>query len=599
MRPGLARCLRHCRVALPAALAVLLAVATEARNALPTIGYEVVIEGPVDAELRGFLEAVSESRRLTERPPASFVILRRRVADDRPRLRQALNSRGYYAAEVDFRIEIDTLPVRVVFDVDPGEVYRLERVEIRVLPPSDGYRAPAPEALGLAEGAPAESRAILEGEARLLREARNAGHALAALGPREAIVDHDLAIMELTLAIAPGPQAFIGPIGVEGLESVREDFVRTRSGLREGALYSPRALEQARRDLLDAGLFGTASVVAGDELDEEGRLPVTLEVTERRHRSIGGGLRYRSDEGPGVNVFWEHRNILGRGERLALDLDVSGIGATFDTRFRKPDFRRRDQTLLLQANTGVLDTDAFRSRLITLGVGVERRIRPGMSASVGVTARSGDVRSAGTLTNIGLLGLPVTFDWDRSDDLLDPTSGGRLALQTTPFYELVEQVPFQRFVARYSHYLRVTEQPRVVLAGRVALGTIVGAARDQVPAIERFYAGGGGSVRGIGFQLASPLDARNRPLGGRSLLEAALEARVRLTETIGFALFVDAGGAFEKPWPDFSGGLQLGAGAGLRYHTPIGPVRLDVGVPLDRRPVDDAFQIYVSLGQAF
>jgi translocation and assembly module TamA len=143
------------------------------------------------------------------------------------------------------------------------------------------------------------------------------------------------------------------------------------------------------------------------------------------------------------------------------------------------------------------------------------------------------------------------------------------------------------------------DEPRVVLAGRTAVGTIFGATRDQIPADERFYAGGGGSVRGFGFQLAGELDDDDDPLGGRSLLELSGEVRVRITDTIGAVAFVDAGSAFQSSVPDFDEELRVGVGPGLRYFSPIGPVRLDVGFPLNRRDVDDAFQIYISLGQAF
>jgi translocation and assembly module TamA len=106
-------------------------------------------------------------------------------------------------------------------------------------------------------------------------------------------------------------------------------------------------------------------------------------------------------------------------------------------------------------------------------------------------------------------------------------------------------------------------------------------------------------VRGFGYQLAGALDDDNNPIGGRSLLELSGEVRVRLTETIGVVAFVDAGSDFSSSVPNFNEPLRVGVGPGLRYFSPIGPVRLDVGFPINKRDSDDAFQLYVSLGQAF
>jgi translocation and assembly module TamA len=138
-----------------------------------------------------------------------------------------------------------------------------------------------------------------------------------------------------------------------------------------------------------------------------------------------------------------------------------------------------------------------------------------------------------------------------------------------------------------------------VLAGRTAVGSIVGEPRSDIPANLRVYAGGGGSVRGFGYQLAGELDDDDKPIGGRSLVELGGEVRVRITESIGVVAFVDAGTVYSSATPDFSETLRVGAGPGLRYFSPIGPLRLDVGFPLNPRDSDDTWQLYISIGQAF
>ena len=199
----------------------------------------------------------------------------------------------------------------------------------------------------------------------------------------------------------------------------------------------------------------------------------------------------------------------------------------------------------------------------------------------------------------GLLSVPAKLDWDFSNDLLDPTRGGRLHLMTAPTWDtLGVGRSFLKSRLDHSRYLPITDN--LVLALRGALGSIVGTGRDDLPADERFYAGGGGSVRGIAYQTAGELDDDDDPLGGASLIELSAELRYRFTENLGAVLFIDGGAAFDNAYPDFDEPLRWGVGPGLRYFTPIGPLRLDIGVPLNARDgVDDAFQFYISIGQAF
>jgi translocation and assembly module TamA len=140
---------------------------------------------------------------------------------------------------------------------------------------------------------------------------------------------------------------------------------------------------------------------------------------------------------------------------------------------------------------------------------------------------------------------------------------------------------------------------KFTLAARGSLGATFGSSLADLPLNKRFYAGGGGSVRGFSFQEAGPLDADGTPIGGRSLIEAAVEARAKVTTNIQLVGFIDAGSVSAKATPDFSERFFIGVGGGARYLTPIGPIRLDVAFPLDRRETDRSFQIFIALGQPF
>ena len=200
-----------------------------------------------------------------------------------------------------------------------------------------------------------------------------------------------------------------------------------------------------------------------------------------------------------------------------------------------------------------------------------------------------------------MLSLPLHFDWDSSGNLLDPSRGGRVILQLAPFQDIeTTDLNFLKSRITATRYLRLLKAPSLVLAGRASLGVINGTSLLDIPPDERFYAGGGGSIRGYAYQSVGPLDEGDDPIGGRSVLELSAELRFMLTDRIGMVTFLDGGSAFASTFPDSSEDLQWAAGLGFRYFTPIGPLRLDVGFPLDRRTeIDDAFQIYVSIGQAF
>ncbi len=570
----------------------------ESQLAVP---YEVRFQGSDDPELKKLLEEVSETQRLVDRPPPSLIRLRQRAEADRPRLQQALRSRGYYDAEISVALDSHAEPVRVLFGASPGPLYRFGKVTIEVVPPAPRPKLPSLEELKIAPGEPAVSQTILDAESTLLARAHAEGHALAKLGQRKAIVEHDADALDLTLVLQPGPVVRFGAIKITGLTSVEEDAVRRRLPWRPDEVMTAQRLDDGRTALFDSDLFSSVVLNLGTTPDAEDRLPVTVDLHESKHRSIAIGADYRTDEGLGGSVSWEHRNAFGHGERVKLELDGSFIGSHLTGSFRKPDLWQRDQALIASSQLAYENTEAFQSSSASAQVGLERRLAKGMTISAGPAYRYSDIKdSSGDSGHFSLVSLPVVWQWDRSNNLLNPTKGGRLVAQNEPFVDIAgNDLAFNKSKLSYTHYLKVLDQPGVVLAGRGAVGTLFGASRDEVPADLRFYAGGGGSVRGFGFQLAGPLDDDHNPLGGRSLLELSGEVRLRLTETIGAVAFVDAGSAFRSTVPDLSETLRIGAGPGLRYFSPIGPVRLDVGIPVNPRPSDDAFQLYVSLGQAF
>ncbi|MDY6952871.1 MAG: BamA/TamA family outer membrane protein, partial [Thermodesulfobacteriota bacterium] len=338
----------------------------------------------------------------------------------------------------------------------------------------------------------------------------------------------------------------------------------------------------------------------GQHLDEGGLLPITIRLTERKQRSVGVGVSYKTDEGPGAKISWEDRNLFHHGERLTLTAAASDFTQAAEGTARKPGLGRPDQTLLLNARVAEDRPDAYTSRNLRSSALVERDVAKGMTIGGGLALKTSRITQLDQEESFSLISSPWHFDWDTRDDVLAPTHGGRLALQLAPYFDVGgEDLAFVKGKLSLSRCLEMVENPSTLVAARVAVGATAGASPDAIPADERFYAGGGGSIRGYPFQTVGPIEG-DEPLGGRSLFELSTELRVKVTHRIGLVAFLDGGTAFEATSPDFSETLRWGTGLGLRYFTPIGPFRLDVGVPLNRRPeIDDSFQIYVSLGETF
>jgi translocation and assembly module TamA len=563
----------------------------------PGISYEVAITGVPKGKLRTSVEEISSSVLLRkERPPLTLAMLHKRVGQDIPKLLKALKAEGYYAATVTSNIDANARPVKVIFRVDLGPAYLLKSVDIMT---TREAIMPVPT-LGLQLGEPTRAQAIIDAQAELLGVFKKRGFPFPKIVGREVVVDHSAQSVAVTYRLDPGPSARFGLTTITGLKSVHEELIRGKIPWQTDDRYDADLLQEIKKRLNATGLFAMVRVAHAKTLDEEGRLAVTISVLERRHRSIGAGIGYKTDEGPGAKVSWEHRNLFHGGERLLLSGAVSDFTRAGEGNFRKPGFWREDQSLRINMRIAKDEPDAYTSRNFKSSVLIDRHVTDALTLGGGLAFKTSKVVQLEDEERFDLVSLPLHCDWDTSSDLLDPTRGGRLAVQFAPYQDLVDTgLFFIKGMVTTSRYLAISPAPSLVLAGQIAVGAMTGAERDAIPADERFYAGGGGSIRGYPYQSVGPLEGDD-PLGGRSVLELSMEVRWHVSEQLGLVTFLDGGTAFSGTGLDSSEKIRWGTGAGIRYFTPIGPVRLDIGVPLNRRSgVDDSFQLYVSLGQAF
>jgi len=570
--------------------------------AAPAVPYEVSISGIEDDSLRNLLEEFSRLVTLKDNPPATLAGLRRRAGEDVERLANVLDSRAFFGADIGYTIDADAEPAEVEVTVAPGEAYELESYRVTDVGPhtlAEPIRVPLAN-LGLTIGMAAESASIAGARQRLLDRLAENGRPLASIVDQSVVVDHATQSVSVTVEIDAGPRARFGETEFVGLDSVDRPFVAGRLVWEKGAVYAESLVAATRQSLVDTGLFRSVRIEHAESVGEDGLLPMTITVAEREHRTVGAGASYSTTIGPGAKVFWQHRNIFGEGERLRLSLGGTTTRYGFAATGSKPDFLVRDQSLVFDLRVEEEDTDAFDSQRIEGSAGLQRQIGRHYSVSAGLTLERTFIEENGDESDFTLIGLPLSLRRDTTDAVLDPTRGNRLNLTATPYPSFLgSDVGFVVAKLSDSQYIPFLHED-LTLAGWGRVGAIFGADNEDVPASKRLFAGGGGSIRAFDFQQVGPLDEDEDPIGGRLSLEIGTELRYRVTDTIGVVAFVEGGNVFTDLDPELGQeGLLWGAGFGARYFTAIGPLRVDFAFPIDRRDVDDAFQFYIGLGQAF
>jgi len=538
---------------------------------------------------------------------ANAAQLDQRARQDAELLVTLLKGDGYYDAAVATRVERDGRRPVVVLGATPGPLYRFAGVALAGVEAAGAKTTALREAFGVKPADPVNADAIAAAEANLRTRVGEEGFPFAEVGEPEVVVDRATQTATLAMQVAPGTARRFGRITVNADNKVFDAaHVQDIARFAPGDAYETSEVDDLRRALVQTGLVSTAQVRA-----VPGATPDAVDIAVRLEpappRTVAVELGYGTGEGARSEVSWTHRNLLPPEGAVTL----RGVAGTREqlgqVTFRRNNFHARDRVLTAQLSAAHLRRDAFDAQTISLSAALERQtnifFQKTWTWSLGAELVATDERDVIASTGeprrrTFLIGaLPTSLGYDGSDDLLNPTRGFRLAGRVSPEVSLQDTVfGYTRVQLDASKYQPVTDS--VVLAGRVRLGTILGAPRDRIAPSRRFYAGGGASVRGYGFQSIGPRDVNNDPIGGRSLAEFGIEARVRAFGNFGVVPFLDAGNISTGELPSLTG-LRYGAGIGVRYYSNFGPIRVDVGTPINPQPGDSRIAVYVSLGQAF
>ncbi|WP_264713192.1 autotransporter assembly complex protein TamA [Limobrevibacterium gyesilva] len=601
------------------ALVPMLTVAPQRGGAADPLAYTVTIAPTGEAEMDTALGDAATLVALRESAPVGAFALLSRARGDAGRLATVLHSFGYYQGRVAITIAgrplddpgladaLEAMPdkaeVPVAVAITPGKLFHLRRIALTGdVPP--GMRG----SLGLAEGAPARAADVLAARDRLLAALRADSYALATADPPQATLDEATGSLDVVFPVQAGPRVDLGDISISGLQRLNESYVRRRLPLQPGERYDPARIEAARQELADTPALAAVRIDTAGSLDAQGRLPVRVDVTERKLRAVNLSAAWSTDQGGRLSASWTHRNLFGNAEQLTLSAETTGLGGTATRQpgynlgalLTIPDWQRRDQSLTFRM-LGVNEyLQAYDRTAAIGGVAVQRKLSRELTASLGVTGELARIKQEGLTNDYKLLELPAGLTWDSTRNPFDPTGGVKASVALTPIASFgpTGTTAFVIAQASASTYIDFGSKGRTVLALRALVGGMEGASVEDVPPDQRFYAGGGGTVRGYRFQSVGPKFPSGRPTGGTSIDTGTIELRQRFGESWGAVAFVDAGQVGTTGVP-FSGNIAVGAGVGARYYTSIGPIRLDVAVPVVRGPKTDTLQVYIGIGQAF
>ena len=538
-----------------------------------------------------------------------------KARDDRDRILAALYENARYGGVVEVKVngqDLDTLPpnpefgrrgaVPVTIRVEPGPVFTFGDIAF-----SGDAEGRNPDDYGLVPGARADSTVILKAGEKVVADLKSEGRPFAKLTDRNAVADHKARTVDVVIAAEGGPVAPVGAVGVTGTKTVDPAFVERYSRINAGQPYSPEALTKAADRLRQLGVFSSVTIREASALAPDGSIPMTIEVSEGKHRYFGIGAQVSNTDGLGVQGYWGHRNLFGQAESLRIEGAVNRIGESsidsldYSTAilFSKPGAFGPASTFNASLKASMVDPDAYKATTFTGAAGVSVELSDTDTVSGGGEIMWSDVDDAFGKNKYLTVSTPIEYVRDTRDDKLNPTKGYRAMINAKPSYEAYRGTVFSSFEGAVSGYKGLGEDDRFVLAGKLGAGTLVGGdSLADIPATRRFFLGGGGTVRGYSYQQISPRNGAGRLTGGRSYVNASAEVRIGITETIGIVPFVDAGTVSTSSVPDFDD-IRVGAGVGLRYATPFGPIRLDVAVPLNKYPGGSSFGIYAGIGQAF
>jgi outer membrane protein assembly complex protein YaeT len=557
---------------------------------------------------------------------------RSRFDADLKRIKAFYSDRGYTDARVtgfDVKLNDKQDQVDLTVTLEEGQPVRIEAIDFTgfdVIPPDhlDAMKKKVP----LRIGDPRDRQLVVSAHEMAVNELKDHGYPYAKVS-----TDEDDGPSEkdahLTFTAEPSTLAHVGSIEVAGNKSVGENVIRRELTFKPGDLYRRSVIQESQRRLYGLELFQFANIEALNTELEPDQVPVRVTVAEGNHQRVNFGVGYGTEEKGRVDAEYHHLNFLGGARSAGAHGRWSSLDRGLRLDFTQPYLFRPHFSLSGEAQHWLTFTPAYESTVTGAKAILTHRAneRSSWSASfanehdnssisesaqndltlrdeliaLGLDPRTGTQN--GTLNALG-------FDIQRStaDNLLNAHRGYQLAFHEEYAGQILPGTyNYYGFAADARHYLPFSDT--IVLASRVQMGNIRPIGLDQlnVPLSKKYFLGGASSIRGWGRYEVSPLSENGLPLGGDSMFAFSEEVRAGVRGNLGAVFFLDAGNVWAESWTIKLNDLRYAVGPGLRYQTPVGPIRFDIGYQLNPipgllvngEPQSRRWRLHFSIGQAY
>lgn len=558
--------------------------------------YRVQISGIADKSLEGLFLKKTSAYALKAQP-TSISRLKERAQDEIQELTTLAHYFGYYSAKISYSFTA-TPHMALVYNVELGPKYTLNTLTITPATPDAKQALDALDLKFPGQASQIDTQKLLEFERTLIHALKQKGYASCYIVDKEIVADAKAHSLSVRFTVESGPKMHLAKPIIIGNQEISTETIRKYLYFQEGELYNPDTLEKSELALEKTGLF--SSVILTQEVTSDNLVQVQINVQEAKYRSIGAGVSYTTTWGPGISAEWENRNFRAESERLSFKAELWKRYQTITCSLIQPRLKNSDHDLVWLLEYSKLRTLAFDSLSYSFSRIAQRQITPKIQFDLGWRLEWLDAVNYASHKTYYLIKLPIQLKISNADNFLDPTVGQTLNVKFTPTTQLLgSHFVYGSQMTSLSSY-HTTDDRFCTLATKLVFANIIGATRQTIPPSDRIYGGSENVLRGYRAYTVSPLHNDKIPIGGRSLIAASLEARLRTVGALGWAFFYDVGNVYSTALPSQFRTFLQSVGTGLRYNTPIGPLRFDVAIPLNRRAqIDPYYQIFFSIGQSF
>ncbi|MBI6944779.1 outer membrane protein assembly factor [Pseudomonas putida] len=510
--------------------------------------------------------------------------------------RKAAQALGYYQAQIDTEVKPPAKadqPLQLIIRIDPGEPIRLRNVTVRIEGPASEMKAfRVPDSKALRPGEPL-NHGLYEDAKRLIQnQASRYGFFSGRFSRQRLAVDPQAGVADIELVYNSGQRYRLGAVRFSGDTPLDEDLLQRMVSFKPGTPYDSELIAELNNDLQSSGYFEGVRVDAAPTAAVAEEIPVDVRLDTRKPRTMGLGLGFSTDVGPRGKANWTRHWVNPQGHSYGWEAELSAprqnVGLWYDIPLDPP---LTDKLRFAGGyqNEEIAGTDTL-SKLLTVGPEWHSKLPSGWQRVISLKYQREEYRLGDDSGLSNLLMPGISFSYLRSDNRIDPHNGYRLQFDTQVAKEgVVSDTNLLHANVLLKGLTTLGHNHRFL--GRVQFGgSATNGYKNNIPPSLRFFAGGDQSVRGYDYQTLSPKNSDGDRIGGRYLVAGSVEYQYSLTEKWRVATFVDQGNSFntlELP------SLKTGVGFGVRWVSPVGPLRLDLAKALDD---DGGIRLHFSMG---